>query len=127
MSWQEYVDKQLIGTGKVVKAGIYGHDGSPWAISKDFKVTVAEVGVLNAAFDNISNIAANGIFIEGEKYLFVRQADVNIIYGRKGTDPIIAVKTGQTIIIGVGDEQRVAGDLNGVVEGLATYLIGCGY
>jgi hypothetical protein len=38
---------------------------------------------VNSAFDDVGNIAANGLFLEGEKYLFVRQADTNIIYGRK--------------------------------------------
>ncbi|KAK3825830.1 MAG: profilin [Benniella sp.] len=129
MSWQEYVDSRLIGTDKVARAGIYGLDGSPWAFSKNFtKVTSAEILALRNAFDDISNIAANGIFLEGEKFLFVRNGvEPHLIYGRKGSDPLIAVKTNQAIIIGVGDENRPPGPLNGVVEGLAEYLIGVGY
>lgn len=38
MSWQEYVDNQLIGTGKIVQAAIYGHNGSLWATSPGFSV-----------------------------------------------------------------------------------------
>ena len=39
MCWQAYVDTNLLGTGKVNKAGIFGVDGSPWAISPGFSVS----------------------------------------------------------------------------------------
>jgi profilin len=38
MSWQSYVDDQLIGTGHVSKAVITGLDGSIWAVSSGFSV-----------------------------------------------------------------------------------------
>ena len=38
MSWQAYVDTNLVGTGKITKAAIHGHDGSLWATSKGFSV-----------------------------------------------------------------------------------------
>jgi len=38
MSWQEYVDKNLVGTGQVTKAGIYGHKGTLWAKTESFAV-----------------------------------------------------------------------------------------
>ena len=39
MSWQAYVDTNLIGTGKVQRAAIFGHDGSCWATSEGFSVS----------------------------------------------------------------------------------------
>jgi len=41
MSWQEYVDNQLLATGKIAQAAIYGHDGSLWATSPGFAVSIA--------------------------------------------------------------------------------------
>jgi profilin len=38
MSWQAYVDQQLVGTGKVSRGAIFGLDGSTWAISPGFNV-----------------------------------------------------------------------------------------
>ncbi len=40
MSWQAYVDSNLVGTKKITKAAIHGHDGSLWATSKGFSVRV---------------------------------------------------------------------------------------
>ena len=39
MSWQAYVDTNLVGTKKITKAAIHGHDGSLWATSKGFAVS----------------------------------------------------------------------------------------
>jgi profilin len=40
MSWQAYVDTNLVGTGKVSKAAIHGHNGALWATSKGFNVYI---------------------------------------------------------------------------------------
>lgn len=39
MSWQDYVDKQLLASKCVTKAAIAGHDGNVWAKSDDFLVS----------------------------------------------------------------------------------------
>lgn len=38
MSWQDYVDNQLIASHCVSKAAIAGHDGSVWAKTQGFEV-----------------------------------------------------------------------------------------
>jgi hypothetical protein len=38
MSWQSYVDDQLLSTKMIKHAVICGHDGNIWASSADFKV-----------------------------------------------------------------------------------------
>lgn len=40
MSWQDYVDKQLLASRCVTKAAIAGHDGNIWAKSEGFDVSV---------------------------------------------------------------------------------------
>jgi profilin len=43
MSWQAYVDQNLVGTKKVVQAAIHGHDGNVWATSAGLKVRSNEI------------------------------------------------------------------------------------
>ena len=45
MSWQSYVDDQLLATKLVSKAAIAGHDGNIWATSEGFPATAAEIKV----------------------------------------------------------------------------------
>lgn len=40
MSWQNYVDQQLLGSGVVTKAIIAGHDGTLWAKSSNVNVSI---------------------------------------------------------------------------------------
>jgi len=39
MSWQGYVDTNLVGTGRVSKAAIIGLKGGVWATSSGFTVS----------------------------------------------------------------------------------------
>jgi hypothetical protein len=45
MSWQSYVDDQLLATKLVSRAAIAGHDGNIWATSEGFPATAAEIKV----------------------------------------------------------------------------------
>lgn len=38
MSWQDYIDNQLLASRCVTKAAIVGHDGNVWAKSEGFEV-----------------------------------------------------------------------------------------
>ncbi|KAG0307799.1 profilin, required for normal timing of actin polymerization in response to thermal stress [Dissophora globulifera] len=127
MSWQAYVDNNLVGSGKVTKAAIFGLDGSLWATSSDFKVGGAEVQKLVAAFDDVSDIAANGLHLEGTKFVFLRKGTENSIYARSGATGVACVKTGKAVLVGYYNETIQGGDCNTVVEGLADYLVGVGY
>ena len=40
MSWQNYIDEQLMGSGLVEKAIIAGHDGTLWAKSENISVSL---------------------------------------------------------------------------------------
>lgn len=39
MSWQDYVDNQLLASACVSRAAIAGHDGGVWAKSNGFEVS----------------------------------------------------------------------------------------
>ena len=122
MSWQEYVDNNLVGTGHVKKAAIVGHDGSTWATSAGFTVSTADAKKLLAAFSNPADVLANGIHLGSEKYMTIKTDDRSV-YGKKGATGIVSVKTGQAILIGVYDETIQPGQAATTVERLADYLI----
>jgi len=126
MSWQAYVDSNLLGSRKIARAAIHGHDGSLWATSEGFSLSTQEINEIIAAFNDPSAIQANGIHANGVKY-FALTVNNRSIYGKKGADGIVAVKTKQAVLIGVYIEGTQPGEANTTVEGLADYLIGVGY
>ncbi|KAF8941307.1 profilin, required for normal timing of actin polymerization in response to thermal stress [Dissophora ornata] len=128
MSWQSYVDTNLVSTGKVTKGAIFGLDGSLWATTPGFNVGGAEVNKLIAAFTDVGDIAAHGLFLEGQKYVFLRKNEASgSIYARNGTAGVACVKTNQAVLVGYYAEGLQAGDCNQVVENLADYLRGTGF
>ncbi|RIA99111.1 profilin [Glomus cerebriforme] len=126
MSWQAYVDNQLLGTGKIAQAAIYGHNGSLWATSPGFSLNNEEITTLVEAFDDAEKIQANGIYANGVKY-FALSHDKTNIHGKKGNDGIVAEKTTQAVIIGIYKEGTVAGQANKVVGDLGDYLRNLSY
>jgi len=126
MSWQDYVDNQLLGTGKIAKAAIYGHNGSLWATSPGFSLSPEEITTLTEAFNNAEKIQANGLYVNGIKY-FALSHDEENIHGKKGADGVVAVKTSQAVIIGVYKDGTVAGEANLVVGKLGDYLRSLSY
>ena len=126
MSWQEYVDKQLVGTGHVTKAAIVGHDGSQWAATAGFAVSAAEGKKLASGFADPSTAFANGVSVAGTKYVCIK-ADDRSQYGKKASGGVVCVKTNQAILIGLYDEHIQPGQCATVVEKLGDYLIENGY
>ncbi|KAL3895503.1 MAG: hypothetical protein SGCHY_004662 [Lobulomycetales sp.] len=81
-SWQGYVDTNLVGTGKISKAAIHGHDGNPWATSAGFNVSVQEAQALAQAFNDASGIRANGLHVGGVRHIALR-CDDRSVYGKQ--------------------------------------------
>ncbi|KAF9376076.1 hypothetical protein CPC16_000379 [Podila verticillata] len=127
MSWQSYVDSNLVGTGKVSKAAIVGlTDSSTWATSAGFTVAKTEADALVKAFTNSGDAFASGLYIEGKKFV-VLNADDKVIRARQGATGIICAKTIQCVLIGYYNETIQAGDCSVIVENLAQYLIDSRY
>ncbi|KAI9890124.1 MAG: profilin, required for normal timing of actin polymerization in response to thermal stress [Vezdaea aestivalis] len=128
MSWQGYVDS-LKGSG-LEKVAIFSADGtSPWATSPGFNITPSELQTVIASFTDdspIKKIQGEGFHIDGEK-LMTLKADDRSVYGKKGKEGIVIVKTKQAILIGYYTEKTQPGAAANTVETMADYLISLGY
>jgi len=133
MSWQAYVDTSLIGTGNLDKAAIFSAAGdSKWAVSAGFNVKPEELKEIVASFtdkgdaDGIKKVQKDGFHVAGERYVVLR-SDERSLYGKKGREGMIIVKTTQAILICHYPETIQPGAATNSVEQLADYLIGVGY
>ncbi|TFK96725.1 profilin [Pterulicium gracile] len=126
MSWQAYVDTNLVGSGKVSKAAIIGLQGGVWASSAGYDIPADEQKAIVNMFKDPSSAAATGVKILGNKF-FVINSNERSIYGKKQADGVILVKTTQAILVTEYQAPIQAGESVPTVEGLADYLIGVGY
>lgn len=125
MSWQAYADN-LVATGTLSKAGLFGHNGAPWAVSAGFGCNAAEGAKIAGLFSTAGKAFSDGIHIEGKKYLAVK-ADERSIYGKLGAGGCVIVKTKQAILIATYGEGHQPGAAANSVEKIADYLIEQGY
>ncbi|KAK4620151.1 Profilin [Fulvia fulva] len=130
MSWQAYVDQSLVGTGNVDKAAIFSAAGdSVWATSPSFQISPAEMTSITTAYKDtadVKQVQSTGLHIAGEKYV-VLKADDRSIYGKKGREGVVIVKTQQAILVAHYPESVQPGSAANTVEQLGDYLIKVGY
>ncbi|KAN0082524.1 Profilin [Tylopilus felleus] len=147
MSWQVYVDSNLLGTGKVQKAAILGQKGGVWAKSHGYELSLDEQKAILSAFDNPETTQASGIRLGGQKFITL-QCNKDHIYGKKGAstsrsatavfvadasfstfqaDGCVLVKTKQAILVTEYAPPTQAPESTSIVEGLGDYLKGVNY
>src|SRR5438105_815352 len=96
MSWQDYVDKNLLGTGQVTKAAIHGHDGTLWAKSPSLtvfhfkfiahpshlpnkiQISAKEIEAMMKGFTDPKDIQQHGLKANGITYIVLRSTDSSI-------------------------------------------------
>jgi len=129
MSWQSYVDDQLLATKTIAHAVICGHDGNIWATSKDFTATAEEMKAIIAKFDSVDMLATSGLTVAGTKYIYVSKDDrqLKVVRGKKGQNGVHCIKTGKTYIVCVYQDPIVPEQAAIVTEKLGDYLISVGY
>mmetsp|Transcript_28064 Transcript_28064/g.34199 ORF Transcript_28064/g.34199 Transcript_28064/m.34199 type:complete len:155 (-) Transcript_28064:207-671(-) len=154
MSWQPYVDTQLIATGNVSDAFIIGKaDASVWAstqyfVPKAYKAKTAnedgtevEVDVNEAAdfiqiAQSVQKKPKTGLRIAGTKFMPLRtfpkgsgDDGIPTIFFKKPKGGGCLCVTNQCIIVGTFDEgkQQTAAGCNFAVEALARYLFSIQY
>jgi profilin len=126
MSWQSYVDDQLLNTKMVTHAVICGHDGNIWATSSNFNVSPGELKALIGKYNDTEKLAMNGVEIAGKKYMYLSSND-KVIRAKKGTSGVHTIKTEQTYIVCVYEEPILPEQAASVTEKLGDYLIGVGF
>ncbi|KAF5389189.1 hypothetical protein D9757_003411 [Collybiopsis confluens] len=126
MSWQAYVDTNLVGSGRVSKAAILGLAGGVWATSPGFELSAEEQRAVIDGYKDIEKVQASGLKIAGNKY-FTLQANDRSIYLKKTADGAVVVKTKQAVLVAVYLAPIQAAETTPIVEGLADYLISAGF
>ncbi|KAI0254572.1 profilin [Lactifluus subvellereus] len=126
MSWQSYVDTNLVGTGKISRAAILGQQGGVWAASQGYSLSPQEQREVLASFNEPDKVQTSGVRLVGQKF-FTLQADARSIYVKKGGDGAILVKTKQAVLVAEYLAPIQAGEATPIVEKLADYLISVGY
>eukprot|EP01027_Heterolobosea_sp_BB2_P002506 GEZU01003763.1.p2 GENE.GEZU01003763.1~~GEZU01003763.1.p2 ORF type:complete len:122 (-),score=38.25 GEZU01003763.1:155-520(-) len=121
MSWQSYVDDQLVATGAVTQAAIAGLDGSIWAKSNGFGITQDEAKQIASGFGSFG-----GVTVAGTRYVTINSDD-KFIYGKKGATGCVCVKTKKACIIAVYNETIQPGRCAMIVEKVGDFLIEKGY
>ncbi|OCF72371.1 profilin [Kwoniella mangroviensis CBS 8886] len=122
-----YVDDQLVATGKITKGAILGKQGGVWAASSGYNLSQAEQdAVVKTAFTQPDQVRANGITLNGFKFMTLR-ADADEVIGRKGERGVFIIPTNQAILVAEYDAPTSAGEANVVVAKLADYLKSVNY
>ena len=126
MSWQDYVDNQLVGSGSVKSAAIIGTDGSLWAKSPNFNLSSAEIMTVAQNYSNMSYFQSNGITLGGTRFIFLSATD-RVLRAKKNKEGLHCIKNQTCIIIGVYEEPVTAPQAATVVEKLGDYLYQLNY
>jgi profilin len=126
MSWQDYVDNQLIASQCVSKACIAGLDGGVWAKSDGFEVSKDELAKLVQGFDKQDIMTSNGVTLAGQRYIYLSGTD-RVIRAKFGKIGVHCMKTIQAVIVSIYEEPVQPQQAASIVEKLGDYLITCGY
>ncbi|GJJ12912.1 hypothetical protein Clacol_007159 [Clathrus columnatus] len=126
MSWQAYVDTNLLGSNKISKAAILGQKGGVWAASAGYTLSPQEQSAILAAHTNPDATQANGIRLCNQKF-FTLSVNARSVYGKKSAEGCLLVKTKQAILVAEYGPPNQHAEVAKVVEGLADYLISVGY
>ena len=122
MSWQDYVDSQLVGTGLVKWAAIIGLDGTIWAKSAEFDLTAVESKTFATNYSSVEFFQANGLVLAQTKFIFLSATD-RVIRAKKNKLGLHCIKTETALIIAVYQEPTTPQEVANVVEKLGDYLI----
>jgi len=126
MSWQDYVDKQLLASKCVTKACIAGLDGNVWAKSDNFEVGKDEITRLVSGFDNQDVLTGNGVTLAGQRYIYLSGTD-RVVRAKLGKVGVHCMKTQQAVVVSLYEDPIQPQQAASVVEKLGDYLVSCGY
>jgi len=126
-SHKAYVDDQLIGTGKIVRAAIVGKQGGVWASSQGYNLAKDEQNFLTSTlFTNPGEAQSHGIQLGGTKFMTIK-AEPDEVIGRKGDRGVFIVPTNLALLVAEYEAPTPAGDASLVIGKLAAYLKSVNY
>jgi profilin len=126
MSWQDYVDRQLLASRCVTKAAIAGLDGNIWASSAGFEISRDELLRIVKGFEQVDLLTSGGVTLAGNRYIYLSGSD-KIIRAKLGKVGVHCVKTQQAVVISLYEDPIQPQQAASVVEKLGDYLVSCGY
>uniref|UniRef100_A0A8R1HMQ5 Profilin n=1 Tax=Caenorhabditis japonica TaxID=281687 RepID=A0A8R1HMQ5_CAEJA len=126
MSWNDIISNNLVGSGNVSKAAILGFDGSVWAKSDNFNVSVEEAVAAGKCFTQLDALLGTGLRLEGQKYL-VLNADEDRIIGKQGASGFFIYKTSKAVIISIYEQGLQPEMCSKTTGALADYFKSIGY
>ncbi|KAG2131510.1 profilin [Suillus cothurnatus] len=133
MSWQAYVDTNLVGTKRVTEAAILGKAGGIWAKSPGIAISPEEQKAITAAFKNKDAVQASGFRVAGQKYFFLSSdtygdhPDLVVVHGKKQADGAVLAQTKQAILVVTYTFPQTAQDAGLIVTNLGAYLASLNY
>lgn len=118
MSWNQWVSGPnglVNGNNQIVKAGIYGHDGTVWA-QTGIDAKSDEIRYVVGMFMDPSDAMINGFTISSDRYFYIREdtetgSSHGVIHGRNGSSPVTIYKTSKAIVIGIGKPDAITGKI----------------
>ncbi|KAL1457996.1 hypothetical protein WDU94_008173 [Cyamophila willieti] len=113
MSWQDYVDKQLLASRCVSKAAIAGHDGNVWAKSEGFELSKDELARLVQGFEKQDLLTSSGVTLAGNRYIYLSGTD-KVIRAKLGKVGVHCMKTQQAVVISL---YKILSNLNSCISG----------
>jgi len=128
MSWDSYIQDQLLATKCIKHAIICGHDANVWAKSSEINVDGADLKSFIANFNQAGqdNFKTSGCRLGGEKYMYL-SSNEKVARFKKGTSGVHTIKTTQAFIICWYAEPTMPEQAASVTEKLGDYLIQVGY
>jgi profilin len=129
MSWESYINDQLLATKVIKEAIICGYDGNVWASSDGAKaVTHDDIKLFISNFNQPGqeNFKSVGVTFKGEKFMYL-SSNEKVARFKKGTSGVHTIKTTQAFIICWYKEPTVPEQAASVTEKLGDYLIQVGY
>jgi len=128
MSWDSYIQDQLLATKCIRHAIICGHDANIWAKSSEINITPADLTTFIGNFNQSDQLTfkTSGCKMGGEKYMYL-SSNEKVARFKKGTSGIHTIKTTQAFIICWYAEPTMPEQAASVTEKLGDYLIQVGY
>ncbi|KAH3741326.1 profilin-like [Dreissena polymorpha] len=130
MSWDSYLDNLVAqADGHADRAAIIGLDGgASWTTAghpNGIALQDGEGAKIAECFKrkDFSKFQASGVFLEGEKYQFLREEDGKLVMAKKKDKGSMTLQSSKTaIVIGHCPEGGQQGSLNKAVAVIAEYL-----